>query len=212
MNKRLVIIGAGGHGAVAADCAEKMGYFVDIVFLDSFYPNKTHLGCWPVIGKPEDATQLSNKNSFFFVAIGDNHAREKVVKQLIKKNLPLVTLLHPSAVVSQYAKVELGVLICANAVINPMAVVGQASIINTSANVEHDCVIGDYAHISVGACLAGNVNVGSGCFIGINSTVIQNLTVGSYSILGASSTLLQNIPNYSIAVGTPAKIIKQVEH
>lgn len=208
MSKRLVIIGAGGHGGVAADCAEAMGCFTDILFLDSFYPANKNLGCWSIIGKPEDAAKIGLADSLFFVAIGDNRAREKVVKQLLQQDLPLVTLQHPTAVVSQHSKVALGVLICANAVINPMAVVGKASIINTSANVEHDCVIGEYAHISVGVCLAGNVSVGNGSFIGINSTVIEKLVVGSYSILGAGSTLLENLPSDCIAVGSPAKIIK----
>jgi UDP-N-acetylbacillosamine N-acetyltransferase len=211
MGKRLVIIGAGGHGSVAADCAEAMGCFDDIVFLDCFYPNKTHLGCWSIIGKPEDAAMVSNEDSVFFVALGDNQAREKEVNQLLQQDLTLVTLQHPTAVVSQYCKVAHGVLISANAVINPMAVVGKASIINTSANVEHGCVIGEYAHISVGVCLAGNVAVGNSSFIGINSTVIERLVIGSYSILGAGSTLLENLPSYCTAVGSPAKIIKRIK-
>jgi sugar O-acyltransferase (sialic acid O-acetyltransferase NeuD family) len=212
VGKRLVIIGAGGHGSVAADCAMAMGCFGDIVFLDSFYPNNRKRGCWTIIGKPEDAAQVSYGDSCYFVAIGNNKAREEIVKQILQQNLPLVTLQHPTAVVSQYSEVAQGVLICANAVINPLAVVGQAAIINTSANVEHDCVIGEYAHISVGACLAGNVSVGSGSFVGINSTVIESLTIGCYSTLGAGSTLLQNLPSYSVAVGSPAKVIKQIEH
>lgn len=210
MNKRLIIIGAGGHGCVAADCAEAMGCFVDIVFLDSFYPAKTHLGTWPIIGKPEDAAMLSTENTVFFVAIGDNQAREKVMIPLLQENLPMVTLLHPTSVVSQHSKVATGVLICAHAVINPMSKIGLGSIINTSAVVEHECEIGDFVHISVGACLAGNVTVGHGSFVGINSTVIQKLTIGDNAILGAGSTLLTNLAKFSVAVGIPAKVIKQI--
>jgi UDP-N-acetylbacillosamine N-acetyltransferase len=211
VGKRLVIIGAGGHGLVAADCAKEMGSFTDIVFLDSFYPNKTQVGCWSIIGKPEVAAKTAHPDNVFFVAIGNNQAREKVVKQLLQQNIPLVTLQHPSSIVSQYSKIKLGVLIGAKAVINPMAVVGKASIINTSANVEHGCVIGEYTHISVGVCLAGNVTVGNSSFIGINSTVIERLVIGSYSILGAGSTLLENLPSYCTAVGSPAKIIKRIK-
>jgi UDP-N-acetylbacillosamine N-acetyltransferase len=212
MSKRLVIIGAGGHGLVAADCAKEMGLFSDIVFLDSFYPSKISIGPWSIIEKPENALQISTTDSVFFVAIGDNFSREKIVKHLMQQGLPLVTLQHPTAVVSKNSKVALGVLICANAVINTMADIGKASIINTSANVEHGCVIGEYAHISVGVCLAGNVSIGKGSFIGINSTVIEKLVVGSYSILGAGSTLLEDLPSYCMAVGSPAKVKKSISH
>ena len=70
LSKRLIILGTGGHGLVAADCAMEMGCFVDIVFLDSLYPDKTHIDCWSIIGKPEDAVNVSHADSFFFVAIG----------------------------------------------------------------------------------------------------------------------------------------------
>jgi acetyltransferase EpsM len=54
--------------------------------------------------------------------------------------------------------------------------------------------------------------VGSGSFIGINSTVIESLRIGCHCILRAGSTLVQNMPSYSIAVGSPANVIKTIKH
>lgn len=53
-----------------------------------------------------------------------------------------------------------------------------------------------------------NVNIGDGCWIGENVCILQGVTIGKYSIVGAGSIVTKSIPDYSIAVGNPAKIIK----
>jgi acetyltransferase-like isoleucine patch superfamily enzyme len=57
--------------------------------------------------------------------------------------------------------------------------------------VEKKVVIGDYA------------------FIGVNSTVMPGVTVGKASVIGAGSIVIEDIPAFKIAVGAPAKVIKQ---
>lgn len=46
------------------------------------------------------------------------------------------------------------------------------------------------------------------CWLGHNVTVLDGVKIGKGSIIGAGSVVNQNIPPFSIAVGTPAKIIK----
>lgn len=74
--KRLVIIGATGHGKVAADIANKNGY-IDIVFLDNDKLKKT-CGGYPVVGRMDDAIKYSD--SKFIIAIGDNLIRQKSIR------------------------------------------------------------------------------------------------------------------------------------
>lgn len=207
LDKQLVILGAGGHGQVAADCAETMNIFSRIVFLDEVYPDKTQAGCWPILGKSENAINFDKQTTCFFVAIGDNSIRQKVLEDLIQENLHIISLIHPTAVISAYANVEKGVLVCANATINHKAVVGIGSIINTMASVDHDCLIGNYVHISVGVRLAGAIKVDDRSFLGINSCVIQGVNIGKDCILGAGATLIRDLPSNTTAVGTPAKVI-----
>jgi acetyltransferase-like isoleucine patch superfamily enzyme len=45
-------------------------------------------------------------------------------------------------------------------------------------------------------------------WIGANVTVVDGVTIGRGSIIGAGAVVTTNIPAYSIAVGTPAKPIK----
>jgi sugar O-acyltransferase (sialic acid O-acetyltransferase NeuD family) len=211
VNRRLIILGAGGHGKVAADCAEATGIYDSIVFLDALYPDECLVGDWPILEKPENVSMFNNGNTDFFVAIGNNFVREKVLNELLQDNLHVVSLIHPKSTVSRYALIAHGVMVCASATINPMAKIGVGSIINTAASIDHDCVIGEYAHISVGVRLAGNVVVGSNSFVGINSCAIQGVTIGKNCMLGAGATLISDLPDNTTAVGTPAKVIKQHE-
>lgn len=52
------------------------------------------------------------------------------------------------------------------------------------------------------------VYIGDGCWIGEN-VCIMGVTIGKNCVIGANSVVMKNIPDYSVAVGTPAKIIKQ---
>lgn len=53
-----------------------------------------------------------------------------------------------------------------------------------------------------------DVVIGNGCWIGQRCSVLPGVTIGEHSIIGANSVVTKSIPPYSIAVGSPAKIIK----
>lgn len=203
-----MIIGAGGHGKVAADCAEAMERFSEIVFLDGIYPAVTKVEHWPVLGKGDDLSTFSDSSSVFFVAIGNNQTRASLMMAIKKVAGGIVTLIHPTAVISPYVTIGEGTLVCANVVINIASNVGRGCIINTSSSVDHDCKIDDYVHLAPGTKLAGAINIGQYSFVGIGGVIIQGLEIGKHCILGAGSTLLEDLPDSSVAVGTPAKIIK----
>lgn len=209
MGKRLLIIGAGGHGKVAADCAEITKRYSDIAFLDSGFPAVKQVGVWSVIGDGKDLSIFTDPETWFFVAIGDNQERARLISQLLTTSDKLATLIHPSAVVSRYAEIGEGTLVCANAIINVAAKIGLGCIINTATSVDHDCQIEDHVHLAPGTRLAGGIKIGEGTFVGIGSAIIPRIVLGKYCIIGAGSTLLEDIPDHSIAVGTPAKVIKQ---
>jgi UDP-N-acetylbacillosamine N-acetyltransferase len=211
LTKHLIILGASGHGKVAADCAEAAGEYDSIAFLDALYPNECSLDDWLILEKPENAHKFKNDSTDFFVAIGNNFVRKRLLNELLQNNFNVISLIHPRSVVSPHAKISNGVLVCANAIINPMAKVGLGVIVNTAASIDHDCVIGNYAHISVGVRLAGAVVVGNNSFVGINSCAIQGVTIGKNCVLGAGATLISDLPDNTTAVGTPAKVIKNHE-
>jgi acetyltransferase-like isoleucine patch superfamily enzyme len=46
-------------------------------------------------------------------------------------------------------------------------------------------------------------------WIGANSVITAGVTIGKNAIIGAGSVVTKNIPAYSVAVGNPARVIKQ---
>ena len=60
-------------------------------------------------------------------------------------------------------------------------------------------------------CLTENESVETGdrCWIGEFVTILPGVTIGEGCIIGSHSTVTHDIPANSIAVGSPAKVIKQ---
>ena len=196
--KSLIIIGASGHGRVAADIACILGY-KKIQFLDD-----SDNCSMPVLGKVCDFKKFV-KTHDFFVGIGNNEIRKNITKTLVNGGANIVSLVHPDAVISKSAVIGRGVVVMAGAVINCGAIVGDGAIINTCSSVDHDCEVGDFTHISVGAHLAGTVNVGDGTFVGVGATVINNIQICGECMIGAGAVVVKNIEDKGTYVGVPAR-------
>lgn len=193
---RLVIIGASGHGKVIADIAVKCGY-KDIVFLDDNENVKECAG-FPVIGKVSDAINMEDDK---IVAIGNAEIREKIQSQLSN----LVTLIHPSAVVSRRVEIGEGTVIMAGAVINSDVIIGKGCIINTGASVDHDCKLGDFAHVSVGTHVAGTVSIGKKTWVGAGATVSNNVSICDNCMIGAGAVVVKDLKKSGIYIGVPVR-------
>ncbi len=186
--KKIYIYGASGHGLVIADIARDNGYD-EIVFLDDASEFKFS----PELEKAD-----------IIIAIGQNKTREMISKRVEAAGIEIVNLIHKSAVVSESAVIEKGVVVMPNAVINARAHIKEGAIINSGAVIEHECVIGKFAHISPNAALAGNVSVGEFTHVGIGSSVIQGISIGKNCIIGAGSVVVRDIKDGIKAYGVPA--------
>ncbi|PJX28519.1 hypothetical protein CAP47_00460 [Psychroflexus sp. S27] len=50
-----------------------------------------------------------------------------------------------------------------------------------------------------------------GCVIGMDTIVMPGVTIGEGAIIGAGSVVVKDIPAWTIAVGNPCKVVKQIE-
>lgn len=196
--KKLVIIGASGHGKVVADIAIKNGYN-EIVFLDddeSIY----ECGGYPIVGKSSEAGTI---NADVIIGIGNAGVRKRIQESIPDEKM--ATLIHPDAVVADDVVIGAGTVVMAGAVINPGARIGKGCIINTCSSVDHDCEVGDYVHIAVGSHLCGTVFVGSGTWIGAGATVSNNVSICPNCMIGAGAVVIKEIKESGTYVGVPAK-------
>jgi acetyltransferase-like isoleucine patch superfamily enzyme len=49
------------------------------------------------------------------------------------------------------------------------------------------------------------------CWIGANAVLTAGVTIGKHSVIAAGAVVTKNIPPYSVAVGNPARVIKQYD-
>lgn len=201
--RRLALFGASGHGKVVADAALAGGWSA-VEFFDDAWPQRHTNGPWSVIG--DSAALMARLQEFqgVIVSIGDCAVRWEKHQAMQAAGAPMVTVVHPAAVVSRHAVLGAGTVVMASAVVNIDAVVGQAGIINTGATVDHDCHLGDAVHICPGAHLSGNVRVGFGAWVGVGAAVKQGLAIGAQAIVGAGAVVVRAVPDGLTVIGNPA--------
>ena len=86
-------------------------------------------------------------------------------------------------------------------------------------------IIEDYALVAAHAKIISNdhdpyfrpaltckpVIIKEGAWIGAGAAIMKGVTVGKYAIIGSNSVVTKDIPDYSVAVGVPAKVIKYLD-
>lgn len=205
----VLIVGAGGHGKVVLDILRLSGKHNPIGFIDADTTLAgTKVGGLPVFGPPNQLPKLAKRAKAAIIAIGDNRTRRSYAQMLAEQGFELISAIHPTACVSQSAKVGRNVVIAAGAIVCAEARIDDSAIVNTAAVVDHECEIGEAAHICPTVALGGRVRVGAEAFVGLGAKVIPCISIGERAIVGAGAVVIADIPAHTTAVGVPAKVIK----
>jgi sugar O-acyltransferase (sialic acid O-acetyltransferase NeuD family) len=197
----MYLYGASGHAKVIIEILEAQGIKVEGLFDDNEFLEA--LLDYPVYKWDEK----EDRNKKIIISIGNNSIRKKIVDSISGE---YEIAIHPKSILSQRSIIGLGTVIMGGVTINVNTYVGKHCIVNTNASVDHDCVLDDFVHISPNVALCGNVHVGEGTHVGAGSVVIPGKRIGKWCVIGAGSVVINDIPDYSIAVGNPCKIIKSL--
>ena len=135
-----------------------------------------------------------------------------------------IPVVHKTSFVHPLAAVTGNVIIGRNCYIGPGAAIrgdwGQI-ILEDGVNIQENCtvhmfpgksiVLKESAHVGHGAIIHG-ANLGRNCLIGMNTVIMDDAEIGDECIIGAMSFIKAEtkIPRRSLAVGNPAKVVKQV--
>lgn len=131
-----------------------------------------------------------------------------------KKHIPLVPtlirnlifLLYNSYIPSSasigkgsiFAYGAIGVVVHANAIIGEGCVLGQSITIGASEGF-------------VSPEANGCPTIGDNCYIGAGAKILGNIKIGDSCQIGAGAIVLKDIPEHSVVVGTPARVVGQTE-
>jgi serine O-acetyltransferase len=84
-------------------------------------------------------------------------------------------------------------------------VIGETAVIGDNVSMLHRVTIGGSGALT----LVRHPTIGHGVLLGAGVSVLGPISIGHSSKIGAGSVVLQSIPEKSVAVGVPAKVIKQ---
>ena len=59
--------------------------------------------------------------------------------------------------------------------------------------------------------LCEKIIIKKGAWIGAGASILPGVTVGKYAIVGAGAIVTKDVPDYSVVVGTPAKVVKKLD-
>ncbi len=56
------------------------------------------------------------------------------------------------------------------------------------------------------------VRIGAGSWLGTNAVVLPGVTIGRHVAVGAGSVVTSDLPDHTVAVGVPARVIREIDH
>jgi sugar O-acyltransferase (sialic acid O-acetyltransferase NeuD family) len=202
--RRLIVVGAGGHGRAVGDVAAAAGWTV------VGYTERAgaRAGDPSVLGADEDLAVLAKRHDAVAVVGVGNTAlarRAELFATVAAACRPAPALVHPRATVSPSATLAAGAVVFANAVVGAHVVIGENAVLYSGAIVEHDSRIGAHAYLSPGVVLAGSVTVDEGAFLGAGAVVLPGVRVGRGAVVGAGALVREDVAPGATVAGVPAR-------
>jgi sugar O-acyltransferase (sialic acid O-acetyltransferase NeuD family) len=200
----LIFYGGGGHAKVVIESWLASGGLVAGVFDDDASLQKVldH----KVVGKYDAGFKAK---ASIVITVGNNRVRKTLV-EMVKHSFGKVQ--HPSVILSATCAIGQGTVIMPGAIISSSSVIGAHAIVNHKSCVDHDCIVADYVHLAPGSTICGDVSIGEGTLVGAGATVMPGVRIGKWATVGAGSVVSQNVPDFAIAVGVPARVVRYVEN
>ena len=208
--KDIVIIGAGGFGREVHWLIEEINSqsptWNFLGYVDEGLDVGTQVGKSEVIG---DLTWLKNQSLNVVCAIGDPLTKRNVLSKIEESTNQYPTLIHPDVRYSDQVTIGEGCIICSGSILTVDIKIGKHVIINLDSTVGHDATIGNYSTILPSVNVSGNVIINECVSVGTGAKIIQQLSIGKNTIIGAGAIVTKDIPENVVAVGMPAKVIKE---
>lgn len=149
-------------------------------------------------------------------------------KSKIEKNCTFTFGNHSTLTLKDRSKIRIGSIleVQGNLTIGTQSIIGHYNWFQCTGDIilgnnviigSHCCFIAsshqtknDTIPFSQQPLLKGIITVGNNVWIGSHVTVLKDVKIGNNVIIGANSLVNQDIPDNCIAVGSPAKIIKNI--
>ena len=210
--EKVAVIGAGGFGKEVQMLIEQINTVNPTYEIVGFYDDGKSKGeiinGLPVLGKVEDINNIDQPLSIA-LGIGVPAVKKKIVKKISNPLITYPNLIHPSVQIGfPYVTLGEGNIICGNNILTVNIDLGDFVTLNLGCTVGHDTKIGDYSAFMPGCDIAGEVVIQPLVYGGLGTKIINLINVGTNVTLGAGTVVVKDIPDNTLVVGVPAKVIK----
>ncbi len=211
----MIIIGAKGLAKEVLEILHQLKQLNNVAFYDDVNDDigDSMYDTFPILKNENEVKDfyLKNGNSFT-IGVGNPHLRYKLYNKFIALGGDFLSILSPLAQIGHYGnKIDVGVNVMTGSIITNDIYIGKGVLINLSCTVGHDSVIEDFVELCPDVNISGNCKIGAYSFIGTNSVVLPNVTIGKNVIIGAGSVVTKDVPDNCMALGIPAKVIKELQ-
>jgi sugar O-acyltransferase (sialic acid O-acetyltransferase NeuD family) len=207
----MLVIGAKGFAKEVLQVATQLNLTDNLVFYDDVSNDlPAELFGFPILKSQEEAiTYFSSKDKKFTLGIGNPIIREKLANKFTALGGELTSTISPFSNIGNYGNhIDVGVNIMTGTIITNDVKISRGVLINLNCTIGHDTSIGNFVEISPNVSISGHCTIGNYSIIGTNATILPKITIGKNVIIGAGAVVTQNIPDNSVAIGVPAKVIK----
>lgn len=197
MNKKLLLIGGGGHCKSVIDSLFLTREYYSIGVVENSLDRGDSVMGVPIVGNDDDLPTLYHQGyRYAFFAVGSTanpSLRIGLFAEFKRIGFLIPNIIDPSAVVSTHTVFGEGIYVGKNAVVNAGSKIGNGVIINTGAIIEHDCRIGEFGYIAPGSVLGGGVSIGDYTHIGEGCIIRQRVSVGSDAMISIGSIVTKDV-------------------
>lgn len=135
--------------------------------------------------------------------------RHRFVEPVQAMGMIFATLVHPTATISRNSTFGEGTSFNIGDIVAGFTTIGRHVHINRGATIGHHTIIEEYVTVGPGVNIAGNCHIGAHTYLGIGANVVDGITIGRHCVIGAGAVVTKDLPDRVLAVGVPAKIVKE---
>lgn len=205
--KKIYIVGAGGFGRELLwwiKDINKMRPTWEIVgFLDDDPHALDSYECdFGIVGSIQEWEPKEDEE--FALALGSPALKRKIAGIMEAKGAKFATVIHPTAMLSEFAHYGKGFIMFPNSKLSANSTVGDFVTL-LSSPIGHDTEIGDFSVISGNCNVVRNVVIGKDVFLAAGVCIAQDIHIGDGAYLGLGCVVLKDVQPGATMFGNPAR-------
>jgi sugar O-acyltransferase (sialic acid O-acetyltransferase NeuD family) len=130
------------------------------------------------------------------IGYGDLEARWSVYEAVVAAGYDTPSLVHPTSMVGENARLGKGCFVMRGAVVDTGASVGDLAVLWPGSVLNHDSTVGPNTFVSPNATICGFVTIGRHCFIGAGAIIINENEVPDRSFVKAGKVYFEHKPDF----------------